>query len=79
MKTINYSKDPRPMGVILAEEGAVDYYRSRLERRDEDMAHLETYLRSGRVDETVLDCGTVRIRFRGADEASYLWDALRAI
>ncbi len=79
MKTIDYDQDPRPMGVILAEEGAVDYYRSRLARRDEDVRHLESYLSSGRVDETVLDCGTVRIRFRGADEASYLWDALRAI
>lgn len=79
MKTVDYDTDMRSMGAILYEEGAVEFYRARRERLAEDMGHLEAYLISGRTDEMVLDCGTVRIRFRGADEAGHLYAALTAI
>lgn len=79
MKTLDYDKDMRSMGAILHEEGAVEFYRARRVRLAEDKGHLEADLTAGRTDEMVLDCGTVRIRYRGADEAGHLYAALAAI
>lgn len=79
MKTVDYAHDMRPMGAILAEEGAVDYLRMHHDRLEECIAFLEDYLIAFRNDEAFVDCGTVRIAFKGVDEAGHLHAAMCAI
>ncbi|WP_322353812.1 hypothetical protein [Paratractidigestivibacter sp.] len=64
---------------ILASEGAVEYYVEHRHYLAEDLRHLKQYLDEGRVDEIVMDCGTMRVRFSGAAPAQHLYDALCAI